>query len=87
LCGSASIQPQYAVLYESEAVLCGLLYCAWIAGTPTKGSPGIRRELDVEAAALTKMSALAADEQRVNVVLDFEQPLDPIQTTLRSMKP
>ena len=34
----------------------------------------------VEPAAFTKVSALGVEEQRVNVVLDFQQPLDKLQT-------
>ena len=34
----------------------------------------------VEPAAFTKVSALGVDEQRVNVVLDFSEPLDKVQT-------
>jgi HlyD family secretion protein len=34
----------------------------------------------VEPAAFTKVSALGVEEQRVNVVLDFAEPLDRIQT-------
>jgi HlyD family secretion protein len=34
----------------------------------------------VEPAAFTKVSALGVEEQRVNVVLDFAEPLDKIQT-------
>jgi len=34
----------------------------------------------VEPAAFTKISALGVEEQRVNVVLDFAEPLDKIQT-------
>jgi HlyD family secretion protein len=34
----------------------------------------------VEPAAFTKISALGVEEQRVNVVLDFAEPLDRIQT-------
>lgn len=34
----------------------------------------------VEPAAFTKVSALGIEEQRVNVVLDFSDPLDPVQT-------
>ena len=34
----------------------------------------------VEPAAFTKVSALGVEEQRVNVVLDFAEPLDKVQT-------
>jgi HlyD family secretion protein len=34
----------------------------------------------VEPAAFTKVSALGVEEQRVNVVLDFSEPLDKVQT-------
>ena len=34
----------------------------------------------VEPAAFTKISALGVEEQRVNVILDFAEPLDKIQT-------
>jgi HlyD family secretion protein len=34
----------------------------------------------VEPAAFTKISALGVEEQRVNVILDFAEPLDRIQT-------
>jgi HlyD family secretion protein len=34
----------------------------------------------VEPAAFTKISALGIEEQRVNVVLDFTEPLDAVQT-------
>jgi len=34
----------------------------------------------VEPAAFTKVSALGVEEQRVNVVLDFAEPLDHVQT-------
>jgi HlyD family secretion protein len=34
----------------------------------------------VEPAAFTKISALGVEEQRVNVVLDFAEPLDRVQT-------
>ncbi len=34
----------------------------------------------VEPAAFTKVSALGVEEQRVNVILDFAEPLDRIQT-------
>jgi HlyD family secretion protein len=34
----------------------------------------------VEPAAFTKVSALGVEEQRVNVVLDFAEPLDRVQT-------
>ena len=34
----------------------------------------------VEPAAFTKVSALGIEEQRVNVVLDFTEPLDAVQT-------
>jgi HlyD family secretion protein len=34
----------------------------------------------IEPAALTKVSALGVEEQRVNVVLDFAEPLDRVQT-------
>jgi len=34
----------------------------------------------VEPAAFTKISALGVEEQRVNVVLDFAEPLDKVQT-------
>jgi len=34
----------------------------------------------VEPAAFTKISALGVEEQRVNVILDFAEPLDKVQT-------
>ena len=34
----------------------------------------------VEPAAFTKVSALGVEEQRVNVVLDFTEPLDKVRT-------
>jgi HlyD family secretion protein len=34
----------------------------------------------LEPAAFTKVSALGVEEQRVNVVLDFSEPLDKVQT-------
>ena len=34
----------------------------------------------VEPAAFTKVSALGVEEQRVNVVLDFAEPLDKVET-------
>jgi len=34
----------------------------------------------VEPAAFTKVSALGVEEQRVNVVLDFTEPLDRVRT-------
>jgi HlyD family secretion protein len=34
----------------------------------------------VEPAAFTKISALGVEEQRVNVVLDFAEPLEELQT-------
>jgi HlyD family secretion protein len=34
----------------------------------------------VEPAAFTKISALGVEEQRVNVILDFSDPLDGVQT-------
>jgi HlyD family secretion protein len=34
----------------------------------------------VEPAAFTKVSALGVEEQRVNVILDFAEPLDKVQT-------
>ncbi len=46
--------------------------------------PGVQplaaRVRRVEPAAFTKVSALGIEEQRVNVVLDFEEPLDRIPT-------
>ena len=43
-------------------------------------APLAARVRRVEPAAFTKVSALGVEEQRVNVVLDFAEPLDRIQT-------
>jgi HlyD family secretion protein len=46
-----------------------------------RGAPPLAaRVRRVEPAAFTKISALGVEEQRVNVVLDFAEPLDRIQT-------
>jgi len=43
-------------------------------------APLAARVRRVEPAAFTKISALGVEEQRVNVVLDFTEPLDRVQT-------
>jgi HlyD family secretion protein len=43
-------------------------------------APLAARVRRVEPAAFTKVSALGIEEQRVNVVLDFAEPLDRVQT-------
>jgi HlyD family secretion protein len=43
-------------------------------------APLAARVRRVEPAAFTKISALGVEEQRVNVVLDFAEPLDRVQT-------
>jgi HlyD family secretion protein len=42
--------------------------------------PLVARVRLIEPAAFTKVSALGVEEQRVNVVLDFAEPLDKVQT-------
>jgi HlyD family secretion protein len=46
------------------------------AGVPPRAARGRL----VEPAAFTKVSALGVEEQRVNVVLDFAEPLDKVKT-------
>ena len=46
----------------------------WGGERPLKGRVRL-----VEPSAFTKVSALGVEEQRVNVVIDFEEPLDAIQ--------